>query len=100
MSVEEDVTKRNLQILANQGSQFAELKRNPAFGILQQWLQDQINDKRNKWLDIDEPQEAELLRIKASVYKEVSDWINLQVKAGERAQKSLEQLNKGDDQNG
>lgn len=86
-------TKTNLQILTNQGAAFAELKRSHAFGIFKTWLQDQINDKRNKWLDA-EPQEAELLRIKASVYKEVSDFIDIQIRAGERAQKSLEQLEK------
>ena len=54
-----------------------------------EWLKDQITDEKNKWLSAG-PEQAEAIRVKASAFKDVLDYIDRRVSAGRTAERALE----------
>jgi hypothetical protein len=75
--------------LINNGEAFKAFKQHAAYPIIKTWLEDKIADRRDQWLK-STPDMAENLRIKAAVYREVLDFFETQIKAGERAANMIE----------
>ena len=79
--------------LSRQGEAFRNFKQSPAYKLLKEWLDEKIKDDRNMWLNCPLEQ-AEMYRAKASVYKEVIDFIDKSVMMGEKADLIQERINK------
>jgi cytochrome oxidase Cu insertion factor (SCO1/SenC/PrrC family) len=69
----------------NDAHALKEFKSTRAYAILKQYLEDQVGDSRGKWLTAT-PEQAEILRQQAGVFKQVLNFIDTTIVKGERAE--------------
>jgi len=87
-ATEEHLSKWNKA--ASTGKEVREMCKSPGFKILKERLEARMADQRNVWLKADSAEAAEIIRLKATVYKEVFDIIARVIKEGDNANILLE----------
>ena len=74
---------------AEEGAQLRDMCRTPAWKRLQERIEAKVSDSRNAWLKASNKETAEVIRMKASVWKDVLDMILKDLVRGDGARQIL-----------
>lgn len=77
---------------AHQGAIFEDWIRHQAGQLFTKYLDEQINDSKNKWLASEDREAAEIVRVQAQVYSKIKQWIAAQILSGKTASVELKKF--------
>jgi hypothetical protein len=92
MDRSEDAVKARLEMTAQEGAVLREWAKHPGFTILKRWLDQEINDARNRWLSASNKDEAEQLRLENKGLVKVYDFVKKTILQGDFANNQLAKL--------
>lgn len=95
VSDEEKQARKLLERLdaqAHEGALFADWAKQYCSVRLFKWLDDQINDSKNRWLTAVSREEAEAVRLESRAYAKIKGWVYAQQKAGELASVGIKEF--------
>lgn len=84
---DEDIAKQ--ETLAQHGAELQEMCKLPAWTRLHEKITARVKDEKNKWLDAKDSNTAEVIRVKAQVWKEVLKFVESDLKKGLAAKEIL-----------
>jgi hypothetical protein len=85
-------TLESLEGTAHDGALFADWSRSYCSIKLFAWLDEQIDDSRNRWLQATDREAAEAVRLQSQAYAKIKTWVRAHVKAGELASEGIKEF--------
>ena len=82
-----------LQATVQEGEIIKDFCRHPGFKILERFIESKISDDRKEWLRASSKDEAELVRIKCSVWVNLLDEVKKFILSGNNAKRLIEEHN-------
>jgi hypothetical protein len=95
LTQDEQELRAKLELLERQahtGALFDDWVRHQAGQAFMKYLEEQINDSKNRWLSAADREAAEVVRVQAQVYQKVKGWINAQSASGKVASQEVKRF--------